>query len=345
MLFLFVVEHTNTSLTTACSEALQACIQVESLGSSIASMPSYMGAGVNEMTAEGLERVVGALSTVLEMVVTRVEEMVVFFVRMMASSYVCLIALAARGSIQAVGDVSTEMSESMQKSVGEIADSLDDASKTLSTSFDDIQKTLDKAPFSNGLSLPKVDFATQIDRLRSLKLESELRDGVGRLKDTLPTFEAARESTDSLIRVPFEEFKKRILSMAAFRFDRSLLLVPPKRQLEFCSKGSSISDFFDGVLRTVSTIRTVAISVLIACAVLVCIFMAWVDVHFVRVTVKVWDQAVAAPLPYMATLALWLRNRNSFRAGNHATQWLFAYVTTIPMLFVLTLGIAGLLHA
>jgi len=96
---LFAIASTDSSLTSARREALSACTQVENIGSSMASMPHYMSKGVNEMTASGVEKAVSGLMSMLDMSVTGVEEIVLFVIHMMTSTYLCLITLAVSGSL------------------------------------------------------------------------------------------------------------------------------------------------------------------------------------------------------------------------------------------------------
>jgi hypothetical protein len=67
----------------------------------MASMPHYMAKGVNEMTASGVEKAISGLMQMLEMSVTGVEEIILFVIHMMTSTYLCLITLAVSGSLHA----------------------------------------------------------------------------------------------------------------------------------------------------------------------------------------------------------------------------------------------------
>lgn len=95
---LFAVADLHGGLDSARSEALSACTDVESVGSSLASMPHYMSKGVNELAASGVEKAVRGLQTMLFMTITGVEELVVFWINMLTSTYLCLITLAVSGS-------------------------------------------------------------------------------------------------------------------------------------------------------------------------------------------------------------------------------------------------------
>src|SRR5947207_9839016 len=69
---ILVVRSMEDDLGHAKTEALSACIGVESMGSAIASMPHYMAYGVNEAAARGIEHAVSGLEKVLLLSVTAV---------------------------------------------------------------------------------------------------------------------------------------------------------------------------------------------------------------------------------------------------------------------------------
>ena len=61
------VEGVSRKLEVAREEALNACIEVESIGSTFASMPHYMAVGINELTADSLELAISGLATALQL--------------------------------------------------------------------------------------------------------------------------------------------------------------------------------------------------------------------------------------------------------------------------------------
>src|SRR5699024_2039788 len=88
---LIAVSGLESDMGSAKREALSACTSVESMGSSMASMPHYLSRGVNELTASSVEVAVSALKSTLMLMVTGVEEIVLFIINVMYQTYLCLI--------------------------------------------------------------------------------------------------------------------------------------------------------------------------------------------------------------------------------------------------------------
>jgi hypothetical protein len=77
---LFAIASLDDNLGQARQQALSMCTSVESVGSAMASMPYYMATGVNELSANGIEKAIGALMEMLLMTITGVEEIVLFVI-------------------------------------------------------------------------------------------------------------------------------------------------------------------------------------------------------------------------------------------------------------------------
>jgi hypothetical protein len=75
---LFAIASANELIDGARADALSACLEVEKVGSTMASMPHYMAQGVNSMTATGLTKAVTGLHSMLDLTLTGVEELVIF---------------------------------------------------------------------------------------------------------------------------------------------------------------------------------------------------------------------------------------------------------------------------
>ena len=99
----------NNDLDGAKDKALSACQSVESMGTAMASMPYYMATGVNEMTAKSIETGVRALEKMLLLTLKGVQEIVVFYINLYISTYVCLITLAINGAAGVVVDALKEI--------------------------------------------------------------------------------------------------------------------------------------------------------------------------------------------------------------------------------------------
>ncbi|KAL8650480.1 MAG: hypothetical protein Q9210_003802 [Variospora velana] len=355
---LFAVADLNGGLDKARSEALSACTSVESIGSSLASMPHYMSKGVNDMAASGVEKAVRGLQSMLFMTITGVEELVVFFINMLTSTYLCLITLVISGSLRVALQVIEDAEKFLNKTLGEIGDGI---SKGIDGFQDDLNKftgALNSVPKLFGGDqggIPKLDVGDSLDKLNDLKLPGSLNEELDKLNASIPTFTEVQDFTNNAIRLPFEEVKKLIKqSLGVYTFDRSLLPVPQKEKLNFCSNDSGISDFFDGIANTILAARRVFVGVLVVSAVLVCIPMTYVEIRrwrklkeragIVRDHAKdPQDIVYTVSRPYTSTFGIKVAKRTHSTKKQDLTRWVIAYATTTPALLLLSLAITGLL--
>jgi len=348
---LIAIASTDSSLVSARREALGACTQVENIGSSMASMPHFMAKGINEMTASGIDNAVSGLMKMLEMSVTGVEEIVLFVIHMMTSTYLCLITLAVNGSMRAAVEIGTEINKKLNQTIDEVTKDMSDSAKSVT---DGINSIIDKInfPFGPDFKKPSINLDSSINKLKSLELPSEMQEGLQKLNQSIPTFEDVQNFTDNIIRTPFEEVKKLMKSMDKFEFNRTLLPVPQKEKLNFCSEGNSINDFFDDLIKMTYNARKIALGVLIVAAILVCVPMAWMEVRRFR---KMQERAALfaeghdgmdvvylASRPTSSGIGLWFGRRFGSARRQAIMRWAWAYATSVPMMLLLALGLAGL---
>jgi len=347
---LFAIASTDSSLVSARREALSACTAIEKVGSTMASMPHHMAKGVNELTASGVEKGVNGLMTMLEMSVTAIEEIVLFVIHMMTSTYLCLITLAVRGSMQAAVEIGQEISKGLNETIEAVTGDMGEAVKDVTDAMNAVAEKLNS--FIGGGKLPSINLDEEITKLKALEAPPELNEGLQKLNSSIPDFKDVQQFVDDVIRTPFEEVKKLIIGMNNFTFDRDLFPVPQKEQLNFCSEGNSINNFFDDLIEMCYKARKVALAVLIVMAALAIIPMAIMERRRYR---KMQERAALfeqghepMDVVYVASrttsggLGLWLGRRFGSSRRQAVMRWAWAYATTLPMLFLISLGIAGL---
>lgn len=353
---LIAVSGLKNDLDSARREALSACSSVESMGSAMASMPHYMAQGVNELTATGVERAVNGLMEMTTMGVTGVEEIVLFVINMMTSTYVCLITLAVGGSLHVALKVVEDAQDALNKAIDSIGDDMGKAVQGFEDTYKSFIDALDKVSlgFLNTADPPALDLSKQIDSLTNLKLPADLSQGLDKLNNSIPTFAEVQNFTDNAIRLPFEEVKLLMKNaMGNYTFDRSVFPVPQKEQLTFCSDNNGINSFFDDLLNLAHVARTIFLGVLLTAAILICIPMAWREIKRWR-TMQERSQLVHSnahdPMdvvyivsrPYTSSTGIKVANRFKSPRRQILTRWVIAYATSTPALFVLSLGVAGL---
>jgi hypothetical protein len=354
---LIAISDINYDLASARREALSACSGVEAAGSAMASMPHYLSAGVNEMAATGVEKAVNGFMEMTTLSVTGVEEIVVFVINMMTSTYLCLITLAVSGSLHVALQVVEDAQGALNKSLQAIGDDLSNTVGTFDNVYNEfIGKLGSSLTGLLGTSVipPTLDLNSTLDALQTLTLPSNLDQGLTKLNSSIPTFAQVQNFTDNAIRFPFEEVKQLINdTMGGYQFDRSLLPVPAKQQLTFCSDNNDINNFFDDLVNVVELARKIFIGVLLVAAVAACFFMAWRAIKRWR-TMQERSQLVGSnahdPMdvvyigsrPYTSTAGIKVASRFKSTRRQILVRWVFAYATSTPALFVLSLALAGL---
>ncbi len=355
---LIAVAGLNGGIGSAKSEALSACRGVESAASSMVSMPHYMSRGVNELAASGVEKAVRGLQSMLFMTITGVEELVVFFINMLTSTYVCLITLVVSGSLRAALKVIEDAEGFLNKTLGDIGTDIRKGIDGFSEGLNKFTGALNSVPQLFGDDkggIPKLNLDGELDALDNLKLPGSINQGLDKLNDSIPTFTEVQNFTNNALRFPFEQVKKLINeSLGVFEFNRSMLPVPQKEKLSFCSTDNGISDFFDGVAGTINAARRIFIGVLVVAAILVCIPMTYVEIQrwrklreragVVRDHAKdPQDVVYTVSRPYTSNMGIKLASRVNSSKKQDLIRWVIAYATTSPALLLLSLAVTGLL--
>ena len=354
---LIAISGLNHDLGSAKAEALSACSGVEAAGSALASMPHYLSAGVNELTAHGVEKAVGGLMSMLLMTVTGVEEIVTFYINMLTSTYVCLITFAVGGSMHVAIQLAEDVTNFLNKTLGGIETGLINDVGSFQNDLNKFLKALNSVPEIFGgkpAASPTLDITAQLNGLNQVTIPKDTIDqGLSKLNSSIPTFADVNNFTNFVIRSPFEEVKKLINESIHFSFNRSVFPVPQKEQLTFCSDNNGISDFFEELTKIAHLARKIFIFVLIIAAILACIPMAYREIMRWRTMQKralLVNQKATDPMdaiyissrPITASLGLWVGDRFRSARQRHLARWFVAYVTTTPALFILSLALAGL---
>lgn len=354
---LLAIAGLHNDLGSAKNEALSACNAVETAGSAMASMPHYMSKGVNELAATGVEKAVNGLMSMLLLTITGVEEIVVFWINMLTQTYLCLITLVVSGALHAAIALIEDVNGFLNSSLNEITH---DLGKGVADAQNDLNKFLSglnsiPAAFGAHTNKPTVDFNDTVNKLENVHINTNFTSGLEKLNSSIPTFAQVNNLTQSAIRFPFEEVKGLINgSLTKFVFNRSLLPVPDKKQLTFCSDNNDISDFFQHLADIANDARKAFLAVLIILAILACIPMAWKEIRRYR-TMQQRAQLVGdksydpldviyiASRPYTASAGIKAATVFRGRKRQILTRWTVAYMTSPAALVVLALGLTGLL--
>ncbi|KAK4988261.1 plasma membrane fusion protein prm1, partial [Elasticomyces elasticus] len=355
---LIAIASLDDNLGSARKQALSACTGVENVGSAMASMPHYMSQGVNRLSADGIEKAINGLMQMLILSVTATEEIVVFIINLLTSTYVCLITLAVGGSLHVAIDVAEDVGKFLNSTAQAVGHDLAGAATDFENVMNTFLKGLDNiGSFFAGKKLtpPTINLDGSIAKLNSLQLPAGYDKGLGKLNASIPTFAEVNNFTNNAIKLPFEEVKKLLNeSLPKYTMNSSLFPVPAKEQLTFCSDNNGINDFFDDLVHIEHLAKKIFLVVVIVAAILACIPMAYREIRrwrFMQERARLiksdafdpMDAVYIASRPYTSTAGLKIADRLSSSRRQTLVRWSVAYATTVPALFVLSLGIAGLL--
>lgn len=352
---LISLDSLNANIVAAKTKALSACTKVEDAGSSMASMPHHLSAGVNRMAADGITKAVQGLVEVLLMILTGAQQLIMFFIELEVGLILCFSTAIARAVLE-LGEFAIEgATEALKASLQTISSGLDSALGELNNALDGARDALDKlhvVPGIDNIHVPSTDaFEDNLKRLQDVPIDtsSVLKD----LKDLEQkiNYDNVKNVAKEAIAVPFDMVKRLLNeSYGTWEFDQSVLPVPQKKSLSFCSN-SALEDFFEALFRVTADAKIIGIASLITMAVAVCGIMAWWESkrfkrqHDQSKTITEhapMDIIYVASRPYTARTGVWTSEKlTGDRRRQSLIRWVIAYATTYTALFVLALSAAG----
>lgn len=355
---LFAIASLDDDLGTARTQALSMCTSVENVGSAMASMPYYMSQGVNELSAAGIEKAINGLMQMLILSITGVEEIVVFIINLMTSTYLCLITLAVSGSLHVAITVAEDVGSFLNSTVQGVGKDLGGAATDFQSAMNGFMADLDKIGSvlsGKKLTPPTINLSSEITTLDGLQLPTDYYQDLDKLNASIPTFATVKNLTNTAIEFPFEQVKRLLNeSLPKYTMNRSLFPVPDKQQLTFCSDNDGINDFFDDLVHIERLAKKIFLGVLVVLAVLAMVPMAYRELRRWRMMKKraqlikndgldPMDSVYIVSRPYTADAGLRIARPFKSTRRRALMRWAVAYATTVPMLFVLSLALAGLL--
>lgn len=347
----------NDQIGDAKTKALSACTKVEDIGSAMASMPHYLSVGVNALAADGMSKAVHALVEVLMMILTGVEQLILFIINMYVGTYACLIAAFIHGGLDASVGAVEGTTKFMNDNIGKITDEISSDIKSIQ---DAINSAFSAASgiansFGQNISPPKIDITGHLDDLKNIKVDdTEFVKDLVQLNTTIPTFDQVENFTKEALSVPFDLVKDKLNgSFAGYAFDKTVFPVAEKQGLSFCSDNSFLNDFFQSLYDIAAKAKVGFVVVLVVLAVAAIFLMSWLEIRrwrrqqrhayvFSRHGYDPMDVVYIASRPFTATFGIRLASRFSSAKRQLWVRWAWAYATSLPALFVLSLAVAGL---
>lgn len=355
----------NENLGDAKVKALSACTKVEDVGSAMASMPHYMSKGVNVMAAASMQKAIDAMGSLLKMILTAVQSIIMFVLNMYIGTFTCLVAAFIHGGLHVATKVVEGATDMMNKAIGAVTQGIAEDVK----GFQDlINKAKDGLNTGIGvvsgafggpkdpIKLPDINLDNRLRDLKGIKIDAtNAISGLDTLDKKIPTFDQVKNMAESALAMPFNLVKQKIDgAFSKFNVSEGVFPTADKQALSFCSDNSFLNDFFESLYTIVHKGKIAFFIVIIILAVLAMVVMGYIEWRQFRrekergediteYSVNSQDSIYIASRRWTATggftIANWLADKKS--KNWLLIRWAVAYATSLPALFVLSLAIAG----
>lgn len=335
-------------------KALSACTKVEDIGSSMASMPHYLSLGVNNLAAKGIETAVEAMVFMLDIILQGVQGIILFIINFLTATYTCLLTALIKGSLDMVGDVTKEATDTINSLIDKATKEIEDIAGSLEDGINDLTKGIEDSIIGDIVpDIPTVDFSKPVDELKDFDLNADdfVKD-VRALNDKIPDFEQVQNLTKEAISIPFDFVRKALNdSYGSYKFDKDVFPLAQKKEMTFCSDNDTLNDFFSGLYKMIDKSRTIFIVILSLLAIAATAPMAWLEIKrwrrqqqhaklIARNQYDPMDVVYIASRPMTATWGITLGSR--FKGKQQIlVRWCVAYATSPAAMFVLSLALAG----
>ncbi|KAL6906574.1 hypothetical protein GGI43DRAFT_233148 [Trichoderma evansii] len=351
-----LIAQLRDNIANAETQALSACTKVEDVGSAMASMPHYLSQGVNELVATGVEKTVHGMVEMLDLVISGVEGIIIFYINFLTATYTCLITALIHGSLEVVANVTADATKTYNKFINGTVGDINKIAASLQKGITNLTSGIEDTVFGSLVSeIPKVNFSTPVNKLLDFQLNStSFVSGLQLLDKDLPTFEDVQNFTESAISLPFEALRTVLDERYAnYTFNKSAFPLAEKQQMTFCSDNDSLNNIFDHLFELVAKARVAFIVVISLAAIAVIAPMAWLEIrrwrrqrnHAKLVTRNdqdPMDVVYIVSRPFTATYGLRFTSKMSGKR-QILVRWCIAYATSPAALFVLSLALSGFL--
>ena len=349
-----LIAQLNQNIGEAKTQALSACTNVENIGSAMASMPHYLSVGVDDLAAYGVEQAVQGMVDVLDLIMEGVSAMIIFFINFLTATYTCLITALIHGTLDVVEVNVKEATKDFNEVSSDVTSEIKSLSGGLQSDINSFISGIQNSFLGSALpKIPKVDFSEPINKLNSFSLNSDdFASDIRKLNNAIPTFSQVQNDTSEIISIPFNLVRQSLNdAFGGYTFQKDIFPTAQKQQLTFCSDNDTLNNFFDDLYNLVQKARIAFIVVIIILAVLVIAPMAWLETqrwrrqrkHAKLITKNQFDPMDVVYIASRPLTASWgIKLSSPFKGKRQIlVRWCFAYATSTPAIFVLSLAVAG----
>ena len=265
------------SLNSALTYSNSLCESTQSLLSNAVSAPHYLAATANSLIETGMNDAISGLINMLMLIITGVENLIIFALDMTIGTYACLtiavIDAAAGTAINATESIISFANSSLSTITNDLEKGLNEISDVIN-GVDGLLSDVANLITNGNSQIGTVNLT--IDSLKNFTIPSSINTELTNLQQNLPTYDSVKNATEQLIKSPFDSLKNQLnSSLAAFAFNSSALNVPSVQTMNICNNNGEL---FDALQQAIQLATKVILALLSIAAVLICAPVAYQEI-------------------------------------------------------------------
>lgn len=260
--------------------AVTVCESSEVAATNLAATPHYLAVTANSMIDESMTNIVQGMISTLDLIVTGVEALIIFYIEFLVGTYACLLVSLIDGVVDVAVNATESVIDFTNTHLEAISQDLQAGVNALSDLFTKIEAFVyDIGWFFSGEKSAMTTVNISINALKDLKIPSSVNEKLTEIRDKTPTYDEVKNSTINIIQKPFDMIKTELKKASGnIYFNKSMLSVPDKhKDIQFCSK-PEINEIFDRVRSILQTGCVVLVVLSCVCAAAVCIWIMYLEV-------------------------------------------------------------------
>lgn len=180
-------------------------LEAKNAANSLLSTPKYMAGVANELIALGIQGSVNALESLLVMSILALGEIILFFINLLTQTYVCLLTMAIRGSLETVIAATEDVTKFLNNTLHEIETGITNDVANLNKALGKARNDLSGVGgfFGSTASIPNASIPSA-DSLRNISIPTDVAEKLQSLNDSIPTFAQVHNATNEAILLPFQ---------------------------------------------------------------------------------------------------------------------------------------------
>ncbi|QSL66891.1 hypothetical protein MERGE_001278 [Pneumocystis wakefieldiae] len=314
---------------------------------SLVLMPRSMTIGANKMIAFGIENSVRALNKTLMLIILGVQHIILFFIEMIIHTWTCLLELSVQGGIKIMADLVEKISKFANNVLRSIEKDIHAGIQEINKGLASILNSIEKTAKALGRNIKRPTLSIPIDeKISNFTIPNNYDDELRKLSDKISL-------------EPLKNAKLINNTLSNYSFNSSLLPVPSFDEFAIYSDNGNIDKAFKNFSNSIYTAIHTILLVLVILAILAIVPFAikewWNWKRLQSKAAMVWSifsiTKTFDPTEFILTVAypwstlLGLKFSSFFKNPRHKVlvRWFISYIFHPSSLFVLFLGILGLI--